>query len=34
MTITIPAWIDGRLQPVEKLTAHKRGLRHRRCLSS
>ena len=29
MTITIPAWIDGRLQPVEKLTAHRRGLRHK-----
>ncbi|AXI48685.1 isopentenyl-diphosphate delta-isomerase [Sulfitobacter sp. SK012] len=24
----IPAWIDGILQPVEKLAAHKRGLRH------
>ncbi|MFD2739468.1 isopentenyl-diphosphate Delta-isomerase [Sulfitobacter aestuarii] len=26
--IMIPAWIDGRLQPVEKLDAHLRGLRH------
>ena len=28
MTILIPAWIDGTLQPVEKLDAHQRGLRH------
>lgn len=28
-TIMIPAWIDGVLQPVEKLAAHKRALRHR-----
>lgn len=26
--ILIPAWVDGRLQPVEKLEAHLRGLRH------
>ena len=25
----IPAWIDGRLQPVEKLEAHTKGLRHK-----
>lgn len=25
----IPAWIDGALQPVEKLEVHKRGLRHK-----
>lgn len=24
----IPAWIDGQLQPVEKLEAHRRGLKH------
>lgn len=24
----IPAWIDGRLQPVDKIEAHRRGLRH------
>jgi isopentenyl-diphosphate delta-isomerase len=29
MTIEIPTWIDGRLQPVEKLEAHRRGLRHK-----
>ena len=27
--IMIPAWIDGRLQPIEKLDAHLRGLRHK-----
>ncbi|UWR24353.1 isopentenyl-diphosphate Delta-isomerase [Sulfitobacter sp. S190] len=27
--IMIPAWIDGQLQPVEKLDAHLRGLRHK-----
>ncbi len=27
--IMIPAWIDGTLQPVEKLDAHLRGLRHK-----
>lgn len=26
--IMIPAWIDGTLTPVEKLDAHRRGLRH------
>ncbi|QCO54914.1 isopentenyl-diphosphate Delta-isomerase [Pseudorhodobacter turbinis] len=25
----IPAWIDGALQPVEKLSVHQRGLRHK-----
>jgi isopentenyl-diphosphate delta-isomerase len=25
----IPAWIDGTLTPVEKLDAHRRGLRHK-----
>jgi len=29
MTIMIPAWVDGRLTPVEKLDAHLRGLRHK-----
>ena len=29
MNIMIPAWIDGTLQPVEKLEAHKRGLKHK-----
>ena len=24
----IPAWVDGRLMPVEKLEVHRRGLRH------
>ncbi|MEP1765176.1 MAG: isopentenyl-diphosphate Delta-isomerase [Sulfitobacter sp.] len=27
--IMIPAWIDGALAPVEKLDAHRRGLRHK-----
>jgi len=27
--IMIPAWIEGKLQPVEKLDAHLRGLRHK-----
>ena len=26
--IMIPAWVDGTLVPVEKLSAHRRGLRH------
>jgi len=26
--VMIPAWIDGQLQPVEKLEAHRRGLKH------
>ncbi|RYH11517.1 isopentenyl-diphosphate Delta-isomerase [Tropicimonas sp. IMCC6043] len=25
----IPAWVDGTLQPVEKLEVHRRGLRHK-----
>ncbi len=29
MTIHIPAWVDGTLTPVEKLDAHKRGLKHK-----
>lgn len=29
MTIMIPAWVNGVLQPVEKLAVHKRGLRHK-----
>ena len=29
MTIMIPAWVNGTLQPVEKLAAHERGLRHK-----
>lgn len=29
MTIMIPAWVNGDLTPVEKLDAHKRGLRHK-----
>jgi len=29
MEIMIPAWVDGTLQPVEKLDAHLRGLRHK-----
>lgn len=29
MTILIPAWVDGVLTPVEKLDAHRRGLRHK-----
>lgn len=29
MTIHIPTWVDGTLQPVEKLEAHRRGLRHK-----
>ncbi len=29
MSIDIPTWIDGQLQPVEKLEAHQRGLRHK-----
>jgi len=27
--IMIPAWVDGTLQPVEKLEAHLQGLRHK-----
>jgi isopentenyl-diphosphate delta-isomerase len=29
MTTMIPAWVDGTLTPVEKLDAHRRGLRHK-----
>ncbi|SPH27392.1 Isopentenyl-diphosphate Delta-isomerase [Ascidiaceihabitans donghaensis] len=29
MSIMIPAWVDGTLVPVEKLEAHKKGLRHK-----
>lgn len=29
MSIMIPAWVDGTLIPVEKLEAHKRGLKHK-----
>ena len=29
MAIMIPAWVDGTLQPVEKLATHQRGLRHK-----
>ena len=29
MEILIPAWVDGTLQPVEKLQTHLRGLRHK-----
>ena len=29
MDIVIPAWIDGQLQPVEKLQTHLRGLKHK-----
>jgi len=28
MTLMIPAWINGQLTPVEKLRAHREGLRH------
>lgn len=28
MSDLIPAWVDGRLTPVEKLEVHRRGLRH------
>ncbi|MEP3847536.1 MAG: isopentenyl-diphosphate Delta-isomerase [Paracoccaceae bacterium] len=29
MDIMIPAWVNGELVPVEKLDAHKQGLRHK-----
>jgi len=29
MRIEIPTWVDGVLTPVEKLEAHKRGLKHK-----
>ncbi|NNU79358.1 isopentenyl-diphosphate Delta-isomerase [Halovulum dunhuangense] len=28
MTDLIPAWIEGKLEPVDKLEVHRRGLRH------
>ena len=32
MTILIPAWNNGNLEPVEKLEVHKRGLKHKASL--
>ncbi|MEL6642448.1 MAG: isopentenyl-diphosphate delta-isomerase [Pseudomonadota bacterium] len=29
MTNTIPAWVDGRLRPVDKLEVHLKGYRHK-----
>lgn len=29
LTMMIPAWVDGVLQPVEKLAVHQQGLRHK-----
>lgn len=29
MTIQIPAWVEGKLTPVEKLEAHRKGLKHK-----
>ena len=29
MTVMIPAWVGSELTPVEKLDAHKRGLKHK-----
>ena len=29
MTELIPAWVDGKLAPVEKMSVHRRGLRHK-----
>jgi isopentenyl-diphosphate delta-isomerase len=29
MTEMIPAWVDGTLQPVEKMEVHQRGLKHK-----
>ncbi len=29
MTILIPAWVEGKLTPVEKLEVHRRGLKHK-----
>ena len=29
MSIMIPAWVDGTLTPVDKLEAHRKGLRHK-----
>ena len=28
MTVMIPAFVNGMLQPVEKLAVHQQGLRH------
>jgi hypothetical protein len=30
----IPAWVDGKLTPVEKLEVHRAGFATRRCRSS
>ncbi len=29
MSHVIPAWVNGKLQPVEKIAAHEQGLRHK-----
>ena len=29
MTNTIPAWVDGKLRPVDKMDVHLRGLKHK-----
>lgn len=29
MTVMIPAWVNGKLEPVEKLTAHVKGIKHK-----
>ncbi|MAT87990.1 MAG: isopentenyl-diphosphate delta-isomerase [Aestuariivita sp.] len=29
MTVNIPAWVNGKIQPVEKLDAHLKGLKHK-----
>lgn len=29
MTVTIPAWVDGKIQPVEKLEVHLKGFKHK-----
>ena len=29
MSIMIPTWVDGTLTPIEKLSAHERGLKHK-----
>ncbi|MEO0990263.1 MAG: isopentenyl-diphosphate delta-isomerase, partial [Pseudomonadota bacterium] len=29
MTVMIPAWVNGTLEPVEKLEVHQRGLKHK-----
>lgn len=29
MSVMIPAWVDGKLTPVEKLEVHQRGLKHK-----